>query len=795
MMAPNIRIYINQLAQSSSCFLILLIAASCGGGGGGGSSFVRPDNQVNAVFTPPPTSDQNPEFYRTSEFNVAYNLGAIGAEYAYAKGYTGEGVTIGILDFNFDLTSSELNYAPGSIGINQTFLDMYEAQIGEESSDEPHGHAVAVFAAGARNMVGTHGVAYDANVLAVDYFSGVNIELIQEGSITYHVSNPYTYMTNRGARVVNISIGYDDDDIISNPPQVAEKYVTASPLYAIDRGAILVAAAGNSGDQDPMLSNLEIMDDAVNTGLINSGSGAFIIVGSVDKNNVISDFSDRAGRAQEIYLVAPGEQVVFPFRDENGPGLFIGDGTSFSAPHVSGAAAILFERWPQLTGQAIANILFDTATDLGAPGTDTVYGRGLLNLRAAVEPAGIVGTTISDPSAPAPLGQLGMVLGPAFGDASPYPFNRVMGLDSYAREYYYDLRGQIIDQSLLEPNLSYLMNNYSNLTVSATPLGVNASFYIVENEQSRLNNDSRSLFPGETRHDEQLTAFALQGNSMGWEWHLGTGLSLASLLNNRKQEQFKPQTLSIQHGFLASNGVFATTSYNVSQQTKFAVGIDMDSIEGVAYHPNPVLREQQNRFVSAFQLIHGFNDAVIDVRFGAMFEEASVLGSRGAGGFGIGNGSTTGFITLNGNYRLSPFISIEGHIESGVTMVEKMEEASYFNPINNFISTSWTVQLLGRDPGFKNSSWILGITQPLRVENARVTAKVATHIDLASKLPVFENKQYSLKPSGREIAFEAAWRYQQNKWMAQASIINRLDAGHVAGRSNPSGMLFFQSRF
>ncbi|MBF8270710.1 MAG: hypothetical protein HW386_2419, partial [Gammaproteobacteria bacterium] len=154
-----------------------------------------------------------------------------------------------------------------------------------------------------------------------------------------------------------------------------------------------------------------------------------------------------------------------------------------------------------------------------------------------------------------------------------------------------------------------------------------------------------------------------------------------------------------------------------------------------------------------------------------------------------------GFLTMKGYYELSPSISVEGYIESGVTMVDNMEEASYFKPINNFISTSWSVQLLGRDPYIKNSSWVLGVTQPLRVENAWVTAKVATQIDLTSKLPVFENQQFSLTPSGREIGFEAAWRYQQNKWMVQASIMNRLDAGHVAGRSNPSGILFFQSRF
>ena len=776
----------------------MLTIAGCGGGGG---SNVRPNIVTPVVVAPPPPPpvpvELDPSTFRTQEFNTGHSLGAIGAEFAYAKGFTGEGVIIGILDFNFDFSSSEVDYAVGSIGINQNFLDIYETQIGEESLKDPHGHAVAVFAAGTRNLIDTHGVAFDAKVLAVDFFAGVNVQQVQEGNTTVHVANPYVYMTDRGAQVINISIGFDDDDIIANPPQVSEAYVLDSAAHTIDQGAILVASAGNAGDPEPSLSNLLILDDAANAGLLNNDAGAFIIVGSVDQNNIISDFSDRAGRAQDIYLVAPGEQVVFPFADENGPGLFIGNGTSFSAPLVSGAAAILFQQWPQLSGQAVANILFDTATDLGDPGTDTIYGRGLLNLQSAVEPLGTVNTTISGANGSTPLSQVGIVLSQAFGDARPLGLSRVMGLDAYGRDFYYDLRNQVIDRSNLELNLLDVMGSTRNTGAMSHYFGsTQASLYVAESRTSPVASESRNEYLQDKNHHTKAVALSLQGSSLDLKWQLGTGLSMAPALNGRGEQHDVPRALSIhQPAYLATAGTFAVARYELSNNTQFAFGVDQDLTKGVRYHPNPMLSKDLPRYAGAVQLNHSFQNVDLGFRLGVMIEKNAVLGSRGTGGFGIAENTTTGFLGLNGRYKFSPTLSIEGRIASGMTVVEGSKDASYFNGFNNFISTSWSAQLLGRDLGVNNSVWILGVAQPLRVENATLTTTEATHIDVVNALPVFEKNQFTFTPSGREIAVEAAWRYEQDRWMIQASLLNRFDPGHVAGRTDTAGVIWFNSRF
>src|SRR3546814_7737964 len=65
-----------------------------------------------------------------------------------------------------------------------------------------------------------------------------------------------------------------------------------------------------------------------------------------------------------------------------------GDGTSFATPQIAGAAALLAQAFPHLSGAQIVDILFDSAIDLGATGTDTVFGRGKLSLTKAFAPQG-----------------------------------------------------------------------------------------------------------------------------------------------------------------------------------------------------------------------------------------------------------------------------------------------------------------------------------------------------------------------------------------------------------------------
>src|SRR3546814_5496570 len=73
-------------------------------------------------------------------------------------------------------------------------------------------------------------------------------------------------------------------------------------------------------------------------------------------------------------------------------------GTSFAAPQVSGAAALLAQAFPNLTGAQIVDLLFSSAADLGVAGTDSTFGRGKLSLTKAFQPQGQ--TSLASTAAP-----------------------------------------------------------------------------------------------------------------------------------------------------------------------------------------------------------------------------------------------------------------------------------------------------------------------------------------------------------------------------------------------------------
>ena len=131
-------------------------------------------------------------------------------------------------------------------------------------------------------------------------------------------------------------------------------------------------------------------------------------------------------------MVAPGEDITVLWMG----GLGVGQGTSFSAPLISGAAALILDRWPNLTGREIADILFQSATDLGAAGVDSIYGHGLLNVQVALQPMGASSVVVASGTAPS-LYATGIVLSPAFGDAPQFraALSQVTILDGFGRDF------------------------------------------------------------------------------------------------------------------------------------------------------------------------------------------------------------------------------------------------------------------------------------------------------------------------------------------------------------------------
>ena len=152
-----------------------------------------------------------------------------------------------------------------------------------------------------------------------------------------------------------------------------------------DSNMLFVFAAGNDAQECPggRIEDCDLLA-AVHDGVRKAGgdaSSGIIYVGAVnDSGNELTDYSLKAGNLKNDFIVAHDDILT------SGDG----QGTSFAAPRVSAASALLRQKFPNLDGNGLKQVLLQTATDMGDPGVDEVYGHGKLNIPNAMSPQGKV---------------------------------------------------------------------------------------------------------------------------------------------------------------------------------------------------------------------------------------------------------------------------------------------------------------------------------------------------------------------------------------------------------------------
>jgi hypothetical protein len=240
-----------------------------------------------------------------------------------------------------------------------------------------HGAAVASLIVGAHDGVGVMGIAPSAQVVAYNPFDATGTAGWAD------ITKGVQMLKASGASVVNASLGVPG---MTLDPGWNNVFTNLGVLLTL-KNTVFVMAAGNDG-----------LAQTKNVNWTPLVTPAFVVVGSVDVTGKISNFSNTPGSAcltlvgllctdylRNHFLVAPGELVLVS--DGHG-GTVRESGTSFAAPLVSGAIALMQSRWPWLVNfpNETVQILLKSAKDLGAPGVDNVYGYGELDVTAAQSP-------------------------------------------------------------------------------------------------------------------------------------------------------------------------------------------------------------------------------------------------------------------------------------------------------------------------------------------------------------------------------------------------------------------------
>ena len=348
------------------------LAAGAGGSGGGSGSNILPEPSKPPRISPPNTPD-NPASWRSPEFNRQDGLARIGVEHRYAAGATGQGTLGAIYDSGIDLNHPDVG------GIRRDLSHSYENVPNDLTDTEGHGTFVYGIAGARRNGVGIHGVAPNAEFM---------ILRVNEEALRNQFADALRRAIDAGADAMNNSWGNPEISITDVPSSSELRdFLGSALIQQIEATApadlSVVFSTGNGSKRQPQVfSGLPYFIPEI--------EGNWIAVTALDATGDIrtarlADYANGCGVAAEWCLAAPGTRIRSL---DAGGTLDVKNGTSFAAPHVTGAVLILKSQFPELTTSEVHNILFDTAVDLGAPGVDSEFGQGALNLNEALAPQG-----------------------------------------------------------------------------------------------------------------------------------------------------------------------------------------------------------------------------------------------------------------------------------------------------------------------------------------------------------------------------------------------------------------------
>ena len=271
-----------------------------------------------------------------------WGLTAIGAPSVWTIS-RGVGVTVAVIDSG----SGPHPDLDANLDAGRTMFGFIDS-AGEIDVDVAgHGsHVAGIIAAVADNAIGGSGVAPQSRILPIRVLDSLG------SGDSKDVSKAVRFAVDSGVRVINLSLGGSTESTS----------LTAAIQYAVDRNVLVVAAAGNgAADSTPKWPG---------------ASDLTIAVTAVDRYNSVTSFDQRG---DYIDIAAPGSSILSTASND----YKIQSGTSMAAAFVSGAAALLFAAQPSITAAQVRDVLQRTATDIGAPGRDTTFGHGLVNLVAA----------------------------------------------------------------------------------------------------------------------------------------------------------------------------------------------------------------------------------------------------------------------------------------------------------------------------------------------------------------------------------------------------------------------------
>ena len=767
---------------------------------------------------------EDPDNFKTPEFNNQYGLGKVGAHYAYARGHDGDGVLVSVMDTPFNTSHANLSgalidgYNPAD-GSTNVALDC----TGGANPCQHGTHVAGIIAARKTNQDSSmHGVAPKAKVKPVAFLndaittgqqqvnaftnaSGIDSSTNQQivamnnswGPIAGFHSETYngyyfkvpneTTITTSNAVFLGSKQAADADTIMVFAAgndgwnsQTGEIYLYASPSAAnpvsVASASDIIASSGVTLTRANRLDSVTAMPlNAPDTShyVIDSAENEhmWLVVVATDQNNRITSFSNGCGVAKSFCLAAPGQNINST--DGSGSTYVELPGTSMAAPHVTGAIAILADMYPNLLERPenISQILLETATDLGTAGVDDVYGHGLLNLQAATGPLGSIDITDDHfGSSGTPYNGGAVIETPvAFGDALSGRPVTIGGVDKYDRVFMLHLPIQTVDMA------GRTITQYAHEPLShGRKPGDNAAH----------PRDGLSLL------GDQGKGNTLSNAGLNYNTSVGSGQLNASL--KLRMDLDRPHTGAGQS--LGYDRYFDAMAYGGGTRERMAIDLaSAQDHEGRQLSTHLRLdRDQDNRLtmISSSTATRSFGSASASLTIGGMSEEGRMMGGSLSGPLAIASTHTV-FAQSKITLPLGMLGRLDGFYEYGQTTPMFVHDSlvSADTITTDTYGLTWQMET-GRD-----DTLLVTLHRPVAVTSGRLHFNTLTGYTEDGSYKG-QTLSYAMTPSERETTLLAEYhRRLFTGGQVVMGLSHQYNTHNIAGVTNTGGFMRAEMEF
>ncbi|MEM7653062.1 MAG: S8 family peptidase, partial [Pseudomonadota bacterium] len=735
--------------------------------------------------------------FETTEYFASGTLSVINASSAYARGATGEGIVVAVIDSGVDLDHPDLaaNIASGS----RDFVDDdFDASPEDQGDFRSHGTHVAGIIAAVKNDSGIHGVAFDSEILALR--AGTS-----DGSLTQaDTEAAYSYVLSQKAAGQNIKVvnaSYGSIGISSTSIDLIEDIT--------DAGIIFVAASGNAGDADPdfpaLLPGLDSIADAGY-----DFKNRLIAVGCWDDiNDRVCQFGgggsgNNAGVAKNNFIMAPGyiigstvDQDDVRYASDYGAE----SGTSMAAPHVAGGVALLSQLYPYLEPEEIVQLLFDTAVDLGDAGVDEIYGNGLMDLDAAQLPVGttalVAGSTVD--GAKFTLESSKISLSSAFGDALSTGLDgkTLAVFDSYDRAFTVDL-GQFAEAAKAKFDMDAALDRFGQpdtKTQFDLPTGTSVAFTTSGGMQVDAfggTDDARA----QNGRDTGFNSFSLTQSFGGSAFSASYNVDPRTQLGLWSEDLVGEDTIIAEDAFASPYLAFVEKSWGTSASVPLSPTTSLNFGAFTGEQVDDATGEDSRTSAAMAEFVYRPQTNLrLGVEFGGMGERGRFLGAETSGAFSTGEETWTGYVGASVSYALSTQFSVLASAYQGFTRAA-LSEDSLISDMSTIRSESFSLGFVGKQLFAKNDRVTVGVSQPLRVASGTATLDTPTGRDLAGNI-ISQSVSAGLTPTGREIDLEASYALPlgPSESLTTGAML-RMQPGHTTGaEAEGVGILRYKAKF